>query len=424
MNKKFWLVVIASTAALTAGVLWLVFASSPKLISRLKPSIAQFNFQTEADSQLLILKEVDSKEDFVKAKLIINGGESFANLDLTNAKLRGRGSSTFEQPKMPYKLKLGKKQPILNLPAGEDWVLLANYQDGSLLSAMLSSKLAQLLNLPFSPQLQPVELRLNNEYLGLYWLTPQREVSKQRINLTNKGWLVELTANEEASNEPTNKSFYLFNHPASQLPVLVHYPRLHKQAEKKPEQAAKKLLQIQQEMNASFPQQLDKTNLARLIVFYELTANTAINSPQSIFVHKTAAKSNLAFGPVWDFDEAFGGSANQVFFSQGATGSVFNPQSLGGAFFLNLLQDAETQQLINQEWQNFKEKGLAELLAFKQEYVELLASSGAFKRDYQRWHKEQNANKADIRLSLEDYAAAANLWLTTRINFLNSHFYY
>ena len=62
--------------------------------------------------------------------------------DLTDVKLdyiRGRGNSTWQADKKPYKLKLDKSQDLLGMGKNKHWALLANRFDQSLLRNRLVS---------------------------------------------------------------------------------------------------------------------------------------------------------------------------------------------------------------------------------------------------------------------------------------------
>ena len=68
-----------------------------------------------------------SKEDYINAELIIQGNETY-NSDTTTlyngvTEIRGRGNSTWGQPKKPYRLKLDKKTDLLGMGKSKHWVL-------------------------------------------------------------------------------------------------------------------------------------------------------------------------------------------------------------------------------------------------------------------------------------------------------------
>ena len=206
----------------------------------------------------------------------------------------------------------------------------------------------------------------------------------------------------------------------------MHYPRLHKKAEKNLNKAEASLKQISAEFNAleidllasDFPKyygnHLDKNSLARLLIVYQLTYNQSLSQLESIYLHKTA-KSKLTFGPIWDFDSAYGGSDTQEYFAQGASADLFNSEELGAKYFQYLLTDPELYTIFIHEWQEFKKTGLNELKVFMADYVNLLESSGAYKRDFSRWHKEQDTIKESPRKKLRAYEDDMKKWLKQRV---------
>ncbi|RYY58833.1 MAG: hypothetical protein EOO05_15165 [Chitinophagaceae bacterium] len=98
--------------------------------------------------------------------------------------VRGRGNSTWGMPKKPYRIKLDKKSEILGMPTNKNWVLLANYSDKSLMRNMIAFRLGEWFGLSYTPRGQFVEVFLNNEYQGCYFLTEQIKPDPNRVNIT------------------------------------------------------------------------------------------------------------------------------------------------------------------------------------------------------------------------------------------------
>jgi hypothetical protein len=97
--------------------------------------------------------------------------------------IRGRGNSTWGMPKKPYRVKLTDKQSLLGMPSSKDWVLLANYSDKSLLRNALAMELGTRMGMPWTPRSGFVELYLNERYDGVYLLSENIKVSKDRVNI-------------------------------------------------------------------------------------------------------------------------------------------------------------------------------------------------------------------------------------------------
>ena len=115
---------------------------------------------------------------------------STALSDLNNVKLeyiRGRGNSTWELDKKPYKIKLDKGQNLLGMGKNKHWVLLANRLDQSLLRNRIISYLGTAFGMPYTPKMLPVELVINGEYYGSYLLAEQVRVDKNRVDIDELG---------------------------------------------------------------------------------------------------------------------------------------------------------------------------------------------------------------------------------------------
>lgn len=396
---------------------------------QLAQDIPRLKIQTRLDDHLLSHDEVLSIDEYVDAALSIDGQGFFENVDLVHIKIRGRGQSSFAQPKKPYKIKLPSTMSLLGLPAGQEWALLANFQDGPLMSNMLAMKLGHILEMPFTPVLVPVEVTINNEYLGLYWLTAHKEVTPERIALDGEGLLLELVRGGQRVESPVSKDYYQFE-TGLHLWVQVHHPSLHKMAiqdldlaQKQFEDIACQWQQLEQAILArnfsnDYGQRLDKKSLAHLLLVYQFTRNIAINEPQSIYLHKNKDQV-LAFGPLWDFDEAYGGSAYREYFIHDIDQDVLTGDQPGTQFFEALLQDPQLHKILKKEWKQFRQKGLGELRVFMANYVDLLDKTGAYQRDYTRWHEEQDATKESQRKTLRAYEKDMNLWLDQRAGYMD-----
>ncbi len=401
---------------------------------RLDLGIPSLKIQTQLDPQLLTHGVIDTKDSYLRGTLLIDTDDMFADIDLERVKIRGRGHASFEQDKKSYKLKLAKKSQLLGLPMGKDWNLLANFQDGTLMASVLAMEMGQLLDLPFTPELIPVELSINNLYKGLYWLTPHRQVGKGRIDLGKQDILLELGPDDAPSIDPEDKAYYQFISQGFKLPVNVHYPRLHKQADKRPGHTEREFAAIQTDFNRLeqavlagdlTPESgnlLDRRSLAKFLLVNLFTANVNLNEPQSIFLYKQADGA-YKFGPLWDFDTAFGGSATNEFFTlDSAKKMPLQADQPGAQFFKSLLKDPQLKELLLQEWLEFRQVGMPQLRQNMANYIDLLQASGAYRNDYKRWQRAQDAIKSSPRKSLREYQSDMNRWLDARLEAMDKYF--
>ena len=92
---------------------------------------------------------------------------------------------TWILPKKPYKLKLDSKASLLGMPAGKTWVLLANYDDKSLLRDQVAFEVGRRVGMAWTPNSRFVELFLNGQYEGNYQLTEEIKIDNNRVNIRN-----------------------------------------------------------------------------------------------------------------------------------------------------------------------------------------------------------------------------------------------
>ena len=103
--------------------------------------------------------------------------------DLSLEYIRGRGNSTWDMDKKPYKLKLDKKADLFGLGSNKSWVLLANAIDESLVLDRLVGWLGDQIGMPYTPRGVPVDLFMNGEYYGSYLLMEDVRIDKSRVDI-------------------------------------------------------------------------------------------------------------------------------------------------------------------------------------------------------------------------------------------------
>ncbi|BAV10214.1 CotH protein [Filimonas lacunae] len=126
---------------------------------------------------------ITSKEDYVNGHISINGNGLLFNSYEGDMQIRGRGNTTWDMPKKPYKIKLNSKAEILGMPADKEWALLANYSDKSLMRNYLAFETSKILELEYTPRYQFVEVFLNGTYVGNYQLGEHIKVATNRVNI-------------------------------------------------------------------------------------------------------------------------------------------------------------------------------------------------------------------------------------------------
>ena len=97
----------------------------------------------------------------------------------------GRGNSTWDWDKKPYRIKLSQEQDFLGMGGACSWELLANSFDASFMRNKITYDLAAGIGLAYSPESEFVDLYLNGYYAGLYQLTEKVEIDKERIDIAD-----------------------------------------------------------------------------------------------------------------------------------------------------------------------------------------------------------------------------------------------
>ena len=120
--------------------------------------------------------------------------------------IRGRGNSTWTNlDKKSYRLKFDEKHKVLGMHASRHWALLAQALSwmGQMNDA-LPFEIGRRMGMAWNPHMQPVEVALNGQYIGLYFLTENVRVAKNRVNVIEQndyeteldkvtgGWLLEI----------------------------------------------------------------------------------------------------------------------------------------------------------------------------------------------------------------------------------------
>ncbi len=144
--------------------------------------------------------------------LVTAGGEE--RLEGTLDYITGRGNSTWDWDKKPYRIKLSQEQDFLGMGGACSWELLANSFDASFMRNKITYDLAAGIGLAYSPESEFVDLYLNGYYAGLYQLTEKVEVGKERVDI------MDLSAENKKWNDPSQEyaAFEKENERGIQLP--------------------------------------------------------------------------------------------------------------------------------------------------------------------------------------------------------------
>jgi len=134
-----------------------------------------------------------SKDVYINATYVLFDPLSPGQPVTLNGRIRGRGHSTWGQPKNPYKVQFTDDAnyaaiaDVLGMKKNRNWALLADYFDRTLMRNRLALSLANssVFNdgLKWTPSGRHIEVYLNEEYVGVYLLTEDIRIDPARLHI-------------------------------------------------------------------------------------------------------------------------------------------------------------------------------------------------------------------------------------------------
>ena len=267
---------------------------------------------------------ITSKEDYINGIVYINalntGYDNFASPSAPlSIQIKGRGNWTWNGfDKKPYKIKFADKYALLGMPANKHWCLMAHADDYlGYLKNPVGFKLSESLGLLWTPHQVPVEVFLNGKYWGLYFLTEQIRIGKNRLpikeledNCSNPdsitgGWLVEIDNYFEDGN------ITLWAGGQQEVWFTPKSPEVLSKAERN--YVTSQLNNLSDKLYGSSESELqailDFDEAAKFYVIQEIMDDCE-SYHGSCYLYKDRDKAGEAqkkwcFGPVWDFGNSY-----------------------------------------------------------------------------------------------------------------------
>lgn len=386
---------------------------------------------------------VTSKTVYKSAKIRIDGAGIFDDFPETAVSIRGRGNSSWSNvnsayakgtssPKNPYRLKFSSKKKILGMNKGKNWVLLANKQYGSMTTNALAMKVADMVGSVAANHIVPVELYINGDYRGSYNMTEKVGFSNNSIDLLDESsaFLLQLD---------TYSDTWQYNEPNFNVTTQVMEPDLddemsafgstyaynHYYAIRNHWNNFTKTLKNGRD---DYDQLIDIDAYTRSWLVTDLVRNQEAKHPKSWYVYNENGvisngdgswslntESPYIFGPVWDFDWAYGyDDGGHVYYINGAESDIFSGMSSGnyGYYFFDALR--KNSETVKKEyyrlWTNFIQQGkVEELLTYCDDYY-----------NFARKSLEHNAQLWGDGNQYATVTSNSKNWLRRRANWLYS----
>ena len=252
--------------------------------------------------------DITSKEKYLNATIkIVEDITTKASGDVFESKVRikGRGNSTWNRPKKPYKLKFDEKVSLFGEPKDKEWVLLANYMDYTSIRNELAMFMGENSSLAYNCRTHYAELILNGEYMGTYQVGEQQKISKDRVNVTDEGFLIEIDSKPGADD-------ITFNISTIGQPLNIKDPDVEVGSDH-----YNYIVNFMTEVETTlygenwldeengWKKYMDMDSFVDWYLINEISRNNDAVFFTSCYMHH-APGGKLFMGPLWDYDLAFG----------------------------------------------------------------------------------------------------------------------
>ncbi len=115
-------------------------------------------------------------------RMFAQGNDEWKSLYDGKMTIKVRGNSTASYPKKPWKIKLDKKTKMFDIPKSKHWVLLANYNDQSMMRNKLAYDFANDIG-SLGMKSTWVECVLNGAWQGTYQFCEHIRIAEDRVNV-------------------------------------------------------------------------------------------------------------------------------------------------------------------------------------------------------------------------------------------------
>lgn len=256
-------------------------------------------------------QDITSKDEYLNASFRLEEGvvtRSPGDIISESVMIKGRGNSSWELfDKKPYRLKFDKKVSLLGEPKDKSWVLIANFNDKTMLRNQISFFVGKLSKLDWTPRAHFVELMLNGKYNGTYLLCEKIKVSKDRVNIGDDGFLMEQDAYAVGESDSRYFSVGHLTHEVNIREPHVEYDDDNfNYAKNFMEEADNALFSDHfTDEETGWRKYFDIDSFVDWYLVNEIVKNADATGWSSVFFQLKRGEK-LKMGPIWDFDQSFG----------------------------------------------------------------------------------------------------------------------
>lgn len=337
---------------------------------------------------------ITSKDYYLNATYYLDaiGIEGYESIGSASAPLtmeiKGRGNYSWTGfDKKPYRIKLADKQPLLGMKKSKHFALLAHADDSNdrkgFMRNAVGFELSRMIGMTYTPDARPLEVVLNGDYIGLYFLTEHIRVDKDRVNIVEQedeetdnekitgGWLVEI------DNYDDDPHITIKEGGKTTMWITYKTPEVlsHQQEQYLTEQM--KLIDnlVYGDKNSEeLWNYLDMDALAKFYIVQELTDNYE-SFHGSCYLHKELGENEKwYFGPVWDFGSSFNRDKSQYMYQGDVWHNHWIPEICKFPAFMDRVKEI---------WNEFYNGDYNNIYNFIDTHENLIAQAAV--KDKERW---------------------------------------
>ncbi len=296
--------------------------------------------------------------------------------------IKGRGHSSWKGTKKPYKIKLGEKAPLLGMNANKHWALLKFNEP-----TIAGFRLGNIMGMDWTPSARPVEVVLNGDYQGIYFLTETNRIGKNRLDIYEQpdlnddegsipyGWLVEV------DNYYEKNQIFISENNMWPLRITYHSPEALSSGQRtwltEEFQRINDAVYNPDKDHSTWEQYIDVDAMARYFIIQEVLDNSD-GFHGSFYLHKDwTDDARWVAGPLWDL------SCNQRvktdYTFRMKTSYNFIPHWIG-----ELIKDDDFGAAVVNAWHEFYPDEVQPWMNYIDEH--LLPCSEAFEQEKIRWN--------------------------------------
>lgn len=262
------------------------------------------------------------KEEWVAASFNLTlGTKQFDSGNYSGiGSIKGRGNTSWGQPKKPYSIKLESKASLLDIPRTKKYAIVPSYSDQSMMRNFITYKAGLMLDgIEYTPKCEFVEVYLNGSYNGIYILVERVDIESTKVDI-QEATAEDLTGGYLIEKDVANKidfgsdlwfdcpywanqdqDYFVLKTPESDDPTLAQQMRNY--LTNHMQQLHNSIMNLSGD---SYMRYVDVDSWIDFIIMQEITKNIDGNLKTSCYMYKQSGDDHIYMTALWDFDLAYG----------------------------------------------------------------------------------------------------------------------